>query len=85
MKLKNVLLILFLQHFFLVAQVTRNYNVILRGNASSTSQLHTTLWDGNLLPIWGMAPTLSAVPTVPAKILYANEGDTVIILSLIHI
>ena len=79
MKLKNVLLILFLQHFFLVAQVTRNYNVILRGNASSTSQLHTTLWDGNLLPIWGMAPTLSAVPTVPAKILYANEGDTVII------
>jgi len=64
---------------FANAQVTRNYTVILRGNNSPTSQIYTTLWDGQQLPIWGFSHSLSAPAIVPGRILYCNEGDTVII------
>lgn len=56
------------------AQKTINYNVILRSNIGMA-----TMWDGNSFRIFGFAPGLSSQPTLPARILYANEGDTVIL------
>lgn len=56
------------------AQSTINYQVILRSDFGQD-----TLWDGNAMKIYALTPTLGAIPTIPAKTLYANEGDTVII------
>jgi FtsP/CotA-like multicopper oxidase with cupredoxin domain len=56
------------------AQVTRNYQVILRSNYGNS-----TMWDGNVLDIYGFAPTLAATPVVPGYTIYAEEGDSVII------
>lgn len=59
-----------------LAQTTINYQVILRSNFGTH-----TLWDGTVVDIYGFAPTLSQAPVLPARILYANEGDTVVILA----
>lgn len=40
------------------------------------------MWDGVSFRIYGIAPLLSAQPKIPAKILYANEGDSVVINAL---
>ena len=74
MKYCCIAIILSLNASLLFSQTTRNYLVILRSNAGSI-----TLWDGNVTNIYGFASTLSSAPTLPGKILYAEEGDTVII------
>lgn len=58
------------------AVVTRRYTIILRSNTGTI-----TLWDGKITKIFGFARTLSAEPTLPATTIYADEGDTVIILA----
>ncbi|HET6243172.1 MAG: multicopper oxidase domain-containing protein [Bacteroidetes bacterium] len=70
----RITLIVFLASFQLMAQKTIKYTVILRSNTGSAS-----MWDGNSVAIWGFSSTLSTPPTLPAKILYAEQGDTVII------
>jgi len=64
--------LVFILHCF--SQQVINYQVILRSNVGSIN-----LWDGNNIRIYGFAPTLGAVPTLPGATLYCNEGDTVII------
>lgn len=59
------------------AQVQRNFNVYLRSNTGTI-----TLWDGKTTNIYGMASRLSEEPPLPARTLYANEGDTVVINAL---
>lgn len=39
----------------------------------------TTLYDNNIVGIYGFGPTLFSVLELPAPILYANEGDSVIV------
>jgi FtsP/CotA-like multicopper oxidase with cupredoxin domain len=58
----------------LQAQTTVNYNVILRSNATTV-----TMWDGNVLTAFGMAPSISTMATVPAFTIHCNEGDTVVL------
>jgi FtsP/CotA-like multicopper oxidase with cupredoxin domain len=65
--------------FFLIAiaihaQTTITYLCILRSNAQKD-----TLCDGRVLPIFGIASTLSGATKIPAKILYCNEGDSVVL------
>lgn len=56
------------------AQTTRNINLYLRSNIGSD-----TLWDGNVIPVFGITRLLSEMPRIPAKTIYCNEGDTVIL------
>ena len=77
--MKKLILLLLLVAYKAPAQVTRNYNVVLRGNASVTPQMSQTLWDGEILHVWGITGSLSAQVTVPGRMIYANEGDTVIL------
>jgi hypothetical protein len=58
----------------LQAQTTITYLCILRSNAQKD-----TLCDGRVLPIFGIASTLSGATKIPAKILYCNEGDSVVL------
>jgi plastocyanin len=51
-----------------------NYDVILRSNYG-----YDTLWDGTIVFAFGMTPTLSAPVKIPARTLYCNEGDSVVI------
>ncbi|MDQ3189954.1 MAG: multicopper oxidase domain-containing protein [Bacteroidota bacterium] len=67
-------LFILLTSLFTLAQKTINYTVIMRSNIGSA-----TMWDGTVLPIYGFASMLSAQPTLPGKILYAEQGDTVVI------
>jgi FtsP/CotA-like multicopper oxidase with cupredoxin domain len=55
------------------AQTTRNFTVIMR-----TVGNHT-FWDGNGVNIFGFSSAMSQPATLPARTLYCNEGDTVII------
>src|SRR5689334_13978381 len=55
------------------AQITRNYLVVMR-----TTGEHV-LYDNDTIRIFGFSPTYAADITLPGKILYANEGDTVVI------
>lgn len=57
-----------------ISQTTRYYTAILRSNIGTH-----TLWDGQTIRIYSITPSLSATPKLPAPILYAEEGDTVII------
>ena len=74
MRARPVTVLLLLCAIATHAQVTRNYQVILRSNFGST-----TMWDGNVLDIYGFAPTLADAPVVPGYTIYAEEGDSVII------
>jgi len=53
-------------------QHTEDNLVVLRSNTGSH-----TLSDNLTIPIFGFAPKLSLPPTLPAKIIECNEGDTV--------
>lgn len=74
MKRNLVLLFALCSALSLKAQTTVEYNVILRSNATTT-----TMWDGNVLTAYGMAPDLSTMATVPAFTIHCFEGDTVVI------
>jgi hypothetical protein len=56
------------------AQNTIIYNCILRSNAQKD-----TMCDGRVLPIFGITSKLSEQAKIPAKILYCNEGDSVVL------
>ncbi len=59
------------------AQKTVKYNVYLRSDAGAD-----TMWDGRIIRVYGMASRLSEAPHIPAKTLYCNEGDTLILKAL---
>jgi FtsP/CotA-like multicopper oxidase with cupredoxin domain len=66
---------LYLMNCILVsAQTTVTYSTILRSNVGTD-----TMWDGVSFRIYGMTPALSATVRLPADILYANEGDTLVL------
>lgn len=67
----------YLLPFFIYSQTTRTFNVYLRSNFGTD-----TMWDGNTIRVFGMTNLLSASPRIPAKTLYCNEGDTVILNAL---
>lgn len=57
-----------------MSQQKVSYNLILRSNFGNT-----TLWDGQVVRIYGFTQTLSGSPTLPGPVLYANEGDSLLI------
>lgn len=59
------------------AQKTAKYNVYLRSDAGVD-----TMWDGRQVRIYGIASKLSEMPHIPAKTLYCNEGDTLVLNAL---
>ncbi|MEO6902959.1 MAG: T9SS type A sorting domain-containing protein [Bacteroidia bacterium] len=61
-------------HTICTAQVVRKFNVIMRSDVGTT-----TLWDGTQTRIYGFANSLSSKPTLPAKTLYVNEGDSALV------
>jgi hypothetical protein len=61
----------------LYGQTTKYFNVYLRSNFGID-----TMWDGLEVPIYSMNPALSAEPKLPARTLYCNEGDSVVINAL---
>jgi plastocyanin len=58
----------------IAAQNTTTFTVILRSNIGTD-----TMWDGNTMRIFGMAPALSAPVVAPARTLYCNEGDSLVL------
>ncbi len=77
--MKKTIITYYILHItlFCTAQVTRNFNVYLRSNIGTD-----TMWDGNEIRVFGMTNLLSQYPHIPAKTLYCNEGDTVILNAL---
>lgn len=72
---KLILLICFLFFSQIVsAQTTRVYNAYLRSNTGTHF-----LWDSVPIRIFGITSSLSESSKIPARTLYANQGDTVII------
>lgn len=63
-----------IMHTLCTAQAVRKFHVIMRSDVGTT-----TLWDGTQIRIYGFASALSAKPTLPAKTLYVNEGDSVLV------
>jgi FtsP/CotA-like multicopper oxidase with cupredoxin domain len=58
----------------LFSQSTITYQCILRSNAQ-----YDTLCDGRIIPVFGITNSLLAAAKIPAKILYCNEGDSVVL------
>jgi FtsP/CotA-like multicopper oxidase with cupredoxin domain len=58
----------------LSSQNTITYLCILRSNAQQD-----TLCDGRVLPVYGITNSLFATAKIPAKILYCNEGDSMVL------
>jgi len=56
------------------SQVNRTYDLIMRSNFGTT-----TLWDNNIVRIYGFSQALSAQPTLPGPTLYVNEGDSLLV------
>jgi manganese oxidase len=56
------------------AQSTKYFNIYLRSNFGSD-----TMWDGTEVPIYSINKSLSAEPSTPARVLYCNEGDSVVL------
>lgn len=57
-----------------LAQNTITYQCILRSNAQKD-----TMCDGKVIPIFGITNSLGAAAKIPAKILYCNEGDSMVL------
>jgi hypothetical protein len=76
LKKKTIYLFLFLftALFILKAQTTVTYLCILRSNAQKD-----TLCDGRVIPVFGITKSLGATAKIPARILYCNEGDSVVL------
>lgn len=72
---KNFILILFITlHGVVIAQKNVAYNLIMRSNFGNA-----TLWDNQVVRIYGFTQTLGGNPTLPGPILYVEEGDSLII------
>lgn len=56
------------------AQITRTYFCILRSNAQQD-----TLYDGTILPVFGITNSLGQYASIPAKTLYARYTDSVVL------
>ncbi len=56
------------------SQSTITYQCILRSNAQ-----FDTLCDGRIMPVFGITNSLGAAAKIPAKILYCNEGDSLVL------
>jgi hypothetical protein len=56
------------------AQNTVSYLCILRSNAQKD-----TMCDGKVIPVFGITNSLGAMSKIPAKILYCNEGDSMVL------
>src|SRR4051812_17325543 len=59
------------------AQKTVIYNTYLRSDVGTD-----TMWDGQVIRIFGIASKLSEQPHIPAKTLYCNEGDSLVLHTL---
>ena len=70
--LLNIFLIIFFSKLF--SQNTITYQCILRSNAQKD-----TMCDGKVMPVYGITNSLGATAKIPAKILYCNEGDSVVL------
>ena len=57
-----------------ISQTTITYQCILRSNAQ-----FDTLCDGKVMPVFGITNSLGAAAKIPAKILYCNEGDSLVL------
>ncbi len=57
-----------------IAQTTIIYQCILRSNAQKD-----TMCDGKIIPVFGITNTLGQTAKIPAKILYCNEGDSMVL------
>lgn len=68
---------IFCSSAFYHSQTIRNFNVVLRSNFGSD-----TMWDNLEVPIYSMNSSLSAEPNLPAKVIYCNEGDSVVLNAL---
>jgi FtsP/CotA-like multicopper oxidase with cupredoxin domain len=56
------------------SQVNRSYDLIMRSNFGTT-----TLWDNNVVRIYGFSKTLSSLPMFPGPTLYVEEGDSLFV------
>jgi hypothetical protein len=56
------------------AQNTVSYLCILRSTAQKD-----TMCDGKVIPVFGITNSLGAMSKIPAKILYCNEGDSMVL------
>lgn len=65
---------IFCSTLFLLSQTTITYQCILRSNSQTD-----TMCDGRVMPIFGIANSLTAPAKIPAKILYCNEGDSMVL------
>ena len=59
------------------AQQVAKYNIYLRSDAGTD-----TMYDGRIIRVYGMPHRLSETPHIPAKTIYCNEGDTLILHAL---
>ena len=73
---KKIYLIIFycLCIFISWAQNTITYQCILRSNSQKD-----TLCDGRIMPVYGITSSLGETAKIPAKILYCNEGDSMVL------
>lgn len=68
----SFLLILIIQHQG-TAQRRKEYDIVMRNSNT------ITLWDGVTVPIFAFADGIGGESTLPGPIIYAEEGDTVVI------
>ncbi|MCB9234408.1 MAG: multicopper oxidase domain-containing protein [Bacteroidia bacterium] len=58
---------------------TRAQNIVTHKLTAWTTGTHT-LWDGNQVEYWGFGKGFLKPPSFPGPTLYANEGDSIIIM-----
>lgn len=66
-------LLLLISTISLFGQQKREYTLIMRNSGSYT------LWDGRTVLTYGFAEKLNQQPPIPGPVIYADEGDTVVI------
>jgi hypothetical protein len=77
LKARSYIILFLLCSFLIEAQVTKTFNVVLRSNFGSD-----TMWDGLDVPIYSINSSLLAEPKIPARVIYCNEGDSVVLNAL---
>lgn len=75
MRKRIVILLLVCLASVAYAQTTVSSTLIIRNISNKT------MWDGNVLNVYGFGPTLSNIP-VPGPTIYCNEGDTIDLYTL---
>lgn len=74
MKIKSIHILFLFLCLGVDAQNTITYQCILRSNSQKD-----TMCDGKVIPVFGITSTLGEKAKIPAKILYCNEGDSVVL------